>query len=115
MVFLVFRFPFPLWGNMVFLVVGFPFSLWGNEGKHNREMLFVSFPFPVILIFPCGKTEESGIRSQAEKLFLAKSFSLCNLPLGACKFTFQKCALRKGCFAHCDGRPKSLPLESAIF
>ena len=39
-------------------------------------MLFVSFPFPVILIFPCGKTEESGIRSQAEKLFFLQKVFL---------------------------------------
>ena len=90
---------------------GFDFLYWGNGGYHSREAAFCIFSIPDDSDFSLRKNRGERHQERRRKtFFLAKSFSLCNLPQGDCKFTFQKCALRIGCFALCGGRPGLLAL-----
>ena len=68
----------------------FRFPLPGNEGRHHQEPARAPF-------------------------FLQKGPSCKTSHRDILQFTPRKCALRKESFAHCDGRPKALPLESATF
>ena len=47
-----------------------------TEGTIAEKLLFASFPSPMILIFPCGKTEGSDIRNEEEKLFFLQKVFL---------------------------------------
>ena len=92
---------------------GFDFLYWGNGGYHSREAAFCIFSIPDDSDFSLRKNRGERHQERRRKTFFAKSFSLCNLPQGDCKFTFQKCALRIGCFALCGGRPGLLALDLA--
>ncbi len=83
----------PFFASFPSSVVRFP--LWGNEGCHSREAALCISSILGNSDFSLRKNRGKQHQEPGRKtFFLAKSFSLCNLPLGACKFTFQKCALR---------------------
>ena len=61
-----------------------------TEGTIAEKLLFASFPSPMILIFPCGKTEGSDIRNEEEKLFFCKKFFSLQPPTGRLQIHFSK-------------------------
>ena len=85
-----------------------------TEGTIAGKLLFASFPSPVILIFPCGKTEKNDIRNGAEKLFfLQKVFLFATSHWELANSLFKNVPYGKESFALCGGRPGLLALDLA--